>query len=130
MGAGGAAHSVAVALAARGACRILISDLIPEMADELVGRINKRIRKCARVVAGSEAEIRAAIAESGCLVNASGVGMLPHVDRSPVQKDWLKPGMAVCDLTYNPWKTQLLLDAEAKMCSIFNGLGMVINQGK
>jgi shikimate 5-dehydrogenase len=71
------------------------------MADELVGRINKRIRKCARVVAGSEAEIRAAIAESGCLVNASGVGMLPHVDRSPVQKDWLKPGMAVCDLTYN-----------------------------
>jgi shikimate dehydrogenase len=129
LGAGGAAHSVAVALAVRGAYRILISDLIPETADELVQRINKRIRKCARAVVGSEAEIKAAIAESGCLINASGVGMLPHTDRSPVQKDWLKPGMTVCDLTYNPWKTQLLLDAEARMCPILNGLGMVINQG-
>jgi shikimate dehydrogenase len=35
----------------------------------------------------------------------------------------------VYDITYNPLKTRLLLDAEEVGCKTMNGIGMVINQG-
>ena len=33
------------------------------------------------------------------------------------------------DVIYNPLKTKLLRDAEAKGCKIFSGLEMFVNQG-
>ena len=129
IGAGGAARAVAITLAFQGASQVLISDLYPELAQELADHINRNIRPCGAAVEGSEEGFRAAIAACDCLINASGVGMYPHPERTPVDKSWLNPGMAVCDLTYNPDKTRLLLDAQELGCPTLNGLGMLINQG-
>ncbi len=128
LGAGGAARAVAVTLAFQGAGNLLIADLYPEAAEGLAQHINESIRSCAQTVPYDETGVRRAIAACDCIINASGVGMHPHTDRTPIDKQWLKSGTTVCDFTYNPEKTQFLLDAEAIGCPILNGLGMFVGQ--
>jgi len=55
--------------------------------------------------------------------------MYPKLEATPVEKSVLYKELFVCDITYNPLKTRLLLDAEDIGCQIMNGIGMVINQG-
>lgn len=54
--------------------------------------------------------------------------MYPRVEETPIKKEYLHKETLVCDLTYNPFKTKLLVDAEEMGCKIMNGVGMVINQ--
>lgn len=63
------------------------------------------------------------------LVNTTSVGMHPKVDEMPVPADFLDPGMAVSDIVYNPAKTKLLAEAEARGCTVHGGLGMFVYQG-
>ena len=63
------------------------------------------------------------------LVNTTSVGMHPKVDEMPVPADFLEPGMAVSDIVYNPAKTKLLAEAEARGCTVHGGLGMFVYQG-
>jgi 3-dehydroquinate dehydratase/shikimate dehydrogenase len=63
------------------------------------------------------------------LINTTPVGMYPNVDKSPVPDSFLKEGMIVFDAVYNPLKTRLLKEAEAKGCIIIPGVEMFINQG-
>ncbi len=63
------------------------------------------------------------------LVNATPVGLYPHIEDSPLQADALLPvGMVVYDLVYNPIETQLLQTARAQGNQAVNGLGMLVNQ--
>jgi len=62
-------------------------------------------------------------------INTTPVGMYPDVDRSPVPDSLLKEGMIVFDAVYNPIKTRLLKEAEAKGCITIPGVEMFINQG-
>jgi len=128
-GAGGASRAICSTLAHRGANQLVIIDKFDNMSEGLVSDINSRIRKCARFVPFEGAPLDELIAESHVLVNASGVGMYPHTERSPVKKELLCRDLFVVDITYNPVKTRLLLDAEEVGCRIMNGVGMVINQG-
>ena len=41
----------------------------------------------------------------------------------------LQPGMVVADVVFNPPRTRLLLEAEARGCRALDGLGMLVNQG-
>ncbi len=43
--------------------------------------------------------------------------------------DGLTPDTVVTDLVYNPLKTNLLEQAEAKGCTVVDGLGMLLHQG-
>ncbi len=63
------------------------------------------------------------------LINTTPVGMYPNVDKSPVPDSLLKKGMIVFDAVYNPLKTRLLKEAEAKGCITVQGVEMFINQG-
>ena len=128
-GAGGAARAVASTLAFKGAKKLYITDMFDAASTSLVNDINSKIAPCAEKVAFDEALIVAAVATSNVVINASGVGMYPHLGETPLAKEHLRKDMFVADLTYNPDKTQLLLDAEAAGCKIMNGIGMVINQG-
>lgn len=130
LGAGGAARAVAVTLAFEGAESIVLTDLYPNLAEELAQHLNINIRPCASTIpTGDQEALKAAIESCDCIINASGVGMYPHPERTPVDKELLRPELLVCDLTYNPEKTQLLLDAESIGCTILNGLGMLLGQG-
>ncbi len=128
-GAGGASRALSSTLAYQGAKKLYIIDKFDEASTSLVKDINGKIRKCAEFIAFDNAPIGQLIKESNILVNASGIGMYPHVEKTPLKKELLHKDLFVCDITYNPAKTRLLLDAEEAGCRIMNGIGMAINQG-
>ena len=125
-GVGGASRSLCFDCAERGIRRIyLCSRHENTLASELIAK------------AGIEAiwipqytdAVPDYIAQSDILVNASGVGMEPHLGETPVDSSVLRPDLFVCDLAYNPPATRLLLDAEQAGCRTMNGLKMVAYQG-
>ena len=128
-GAGGASRALSATLAHQGVKRLYIIDKIDQASTSLVDDINRKIRECAEFIAFDNAPVRQLLLKSNVLVNASGVGMYPHLENTPVDKKFLYKDLFVYDITYNPLKTRLLLDAEEAGCKTMNGIGMVINQG-
>lgn len=64
------------------------------------------------------------------LVNATPVGMYPNNGESLVALDTLPHLRCVLDMVYNPCRTKLLLDAEARGIRCENGLSMLVGQAK
>ncbi len=127
-GAGGAARAVATTLASEGVARIHITDVVEAAARALVDDIN-RFSDVA-VYVPFDSQPHRLLDQVDVLVNASGMGMGAHLGESPVPKAALHPRLHVCDLAYNPARTQLLLDAEARGCAgVLNGLEMSVIQG-
>ena len=67
-------------------------------------------------------------ADAAVLVNTTPVGMYPNVGVSPVDLDVLPNLRAVLDVVYNPARTQLILDAEARGIPCASGLYMLVGQ--
>jgi shikimate dehydrogenase len=63
------------------------------------------------------------------LINTTPIGMYPETDATPIPKKDLSKEMVVMDIVYNPLKTRLLKEAEAKACRTINGLSMFVFQG-
>jgi shikimate dehydrogenase len=64
------------------------------------------------------------------VINATSIGLFPEVDaRVPLDTRSLTPGMIVCDVIPNPPRTRLVREAEARGCTVLDGLGMLVNQG-
>jgi shikimate dehydrogenase len=63
------------------------------------------------------------------LINATSVGMVPHIDKSPLPEGIVTRFRVVMDIVYAPMKTRLLQEAEANGCTIINGLEMLLYQG-
>lgn len=68
--------------------------------------------------------------DAAVLVNATPVGMYPNTGISPVDLSLFPHLEGVLDLIYNPARTQLLLDAEARGIPTENGLWMLVAQAK
>lgn len=70
---------------------------------------------------------------SGCidlLVNTTPVGLKGFLEHdTPIAADLLGKDTWIYDLVYNPIKTVLLRNAQAKGSKVLNGLGMLIHQG-
>ena len=121
LGAGGAARAVVYALRSAG-CEVVVAARRLEQARELAGQFAgvQAIELCAQGLAGRATEL---------VVNATPVGMFPHVDQCP----W-PPGLplpreaAVYDLIYNPRETSLMTIARAAGLQAAGGLGMLIEQ--
>ncbi|MEO6906503.1 MAG: shikimate dehydrogenase, partial [Abditibacteriaceae bacterium] len=67
--------------------------------------------------------------ECDILVNATSMGMSPHVDGIPLNSNSLKrlpSHAAVYDIVYNPLETRLLKSARDKKLRTVDGLGMLI----
>ena len=63
------------------------------------------------------------------VVNATSVGLAPDTEaRLGIDLDSLRPGMVVADVIPNPPRTWLIRDAEARGCTVLDGLGMLVNQ--
>ena len=128
-GAGGASRALCTALASRGAKMLYVIDQLDQASKSLVQDLNRRVRQCAQAVPFAGAPVGDLLDQSDVLVNASGVGMFPHTDETPVDKRHLRKGLLVCDLTYNPPQTRLLAEAQQAGCRTMNGVGMAIHQG-
>ena len=68
--------------------------------------------------------------DAAVIVNATPVGMYPQTGLSPVDLSLFPQLEGVLDIIYNPARTQLLLDAEARGLVTVNGLLMLVAQAK
>lgn len=116
-GAGGAARAVAFALAQGGA------------HVSVCARRMERARSLARAVGGEAIERHRLRRESfEGIVNATAVGMHPHVNRSPLEAAELNCRI-VFDLIYRPLETRLRQLARRRGIETVGGLEMFLAQG-
>ena len=135
LGAGGAATAIAVQTALDGASELHLFNWDDEFyanAELTQKKITEAVPGC-RVTVGKleDAEaLKAAIAESTILVNATRVGMPPLDGQSLIPTEFLRKDLIVADTVYNPRETKLILDAQAAGCkAAIGGIGMLLWQG-
>jgi shikimate dehydrogenase len=127
-GAGGAARAIAVETALAGTASITIVNRDLARGAELVALVNERTPARAELVAWDGAYT--VPAGTDIVVNATSIGLFPDVDAQlDLDLDSLRPGMVVADVIPNPPRTRLIRDAEARGCTVLDGLGMLVNQG-
>lgn len=66
--------------------------------------------------------------DAAVIINATPVGMYPNNENRPVDIDCFPCLEGVADVIYNPLKTRLLSDAQAKGIKTTNGLYMLVKQ--
>lgn len=127
-GAGGAARAIGVELALAGAAEITVVNRSEARAAPLVALLRARTSAAAALVIWDRTF--AISPATDIVVNATSIGLFPDIDgRLDIDFDTLKPPMVVADVIANPPRTHLIREAEARGCSVIDGLGMLINQG-
>src|SRR3989344_4696994 len=116
LGAGGSARALAYGLKEEDA-KIIILNRTVEKAKSLVNRFDCNY--------GSLNDLKNI--DYDILVNTTSVGMYPDVNNFLISPNLIKRGSIVFDIVFNPFKTQLLQDAERKGCAIIAGFEMLIN---
>jgi len=132
IGAGGVAHAIAICCGLNGAASISLTDIVPEKALALSGKIKVAVPdiEVNLVAPGSDALMQAL--EKACVVvNATPLGMKQD-DPLPLTQDQigLVPKHAVIfDAVYHIKGTQLCLAAEKRDMTYIGGLDMLLYQG-
>ncbi len=116
LGAGGTARAVVFGLLARGA-HVHVLNRHPERARLLASELGAQ-------ASGSLADL--AHTPHDVLVNTTSVGL--RDDASPVDAGALRAGTVVMDAVYEPLRTRLLRDAEARGARTLSGKWMLIHQ--
>jgi len=129
LGSGGAARAIAFSLAttARPATLCLLGVIEPELralTRDLVRRTGVKAT-CALL---EPKTLAARLADSQVLIHCTPVGMHPNTKESAVPAALLHRELAVMDIVYNPLKTKLLADAEARGLTTISGVEMFVNQ--
>ncbi|MCI6271631.1 MAG: shikimate dehydrogenase [Erysipelotrichaceae bacterium] len=65
-----------------------------------------------------------------CLINTTPVGMYPNIDENIVDLNTLKNLEIVIDIVYNPFNTQLIVNAKEKGIKAIGGIEMLVAQAK
>ncbi|MFW6107522.1 MAG: shikimate dehydrogenase [bacterium] len=117
LGAGGAARAIAFGLAERG-CQVTIANRTHERGIQLAADVG-----CQAVPLEDLGSV-----DYDILVNATSVGMHPHVGDTPIAADLLRPEALVFDSVYNPAHTRLLREARAAGCRTVDGIEMFVRQ--
>lgn len=118
IGAGGAARALAFGLQQAGV-RVTVVNRGRERGEKLASDLG-----CSYMPLESVGRLAPDI-----LINTTPVGMSPDTGRMPVSANCLKPGMVVMDAIYNPVRTRLLAEAEARGCRVVDGVAMFVYQG-
>ena len=127
-GAGGAARAIGVELALAGAATVTVVNRSRKRGQELVRLLKEHTPAETELVVWDGAY--GVPANTHIIVNATSIGLFPNVQaRLDIDLDSLKPGIVVADIIPNPPTTRLLRDAQARGCTVIDGLGMLVNQG-
>lgn len=129
LGSGGAARAIAFSLAdkAQPASLTVLGVIVPEMkalTRDLVRKTGVKAT-CATL---EPKTLATRIAETHVLIHCTPIGMHPNVNDSVVPATLLHRNLAVMDIVYNPIKTKLLKDAEARGLKAVSGVDMFVNQ--
>jgi len=118
LGAGGAARAVAFALAQAGATVCVLA------------RRKEKSAALARAIGGETTDRRRLAHEFfDAIVNATPVGMHPHVHRSPLEARELNCRL-LFDTIYRPERTRLMQLAARRGIEVVSGIEMFIAQGR
>jgi shikimate dehydrogenase len=129
LGSGGAARAIAFSLAqGERLAGLTIMGILADQVAELIQDIKAKSGFKADGGLIEKKGLKESMREADVLINCSPVGMYPHIEESPVEKDCLKKDMIVFDIVYNPLRTRLLRDAEEKGCKTVPGIEMFLNQ--
>ncbi len=126
-GAGGAARAIAVELGLAGAAKITIVNRSETHGTSLVLLLQEKLHLNAQLVVwhGDCAVPHG----TDIVINATSIGLYDAEARLAIDVRSLQPAMVVADVVFNPPRTALLRDAEARGCRTIDGLGMLVNQG-
>ncbi|MDD7265900.1 MAG: shikimate dehydrogenase [Subdoligranulum sp.] len=125
-GAGGVGRAMCSVLAYYGVKKLYITDYFDAAAQSLVDDINKNFAPGAEFVAFKDFS---KVGECNMVMNASGIGMAPHLGETPLPEEYVRKDVYYFDACYNPDKTQFLLNAEKAGAKFLNGLSMSLYQG-
>ena len=128
LGAGGAARAIGVEVALAGLTKITVVNRDETRGNALVKLLNERTLAAAEYLKwDGEYTVPSG---TDVVVNATSVGLYPDIDaRIGLNIDSLSSSMVVADVIPNPLETNFVKDAQAKGCTVINGLGMLVNQG-
>ncbi len=129
LGAGGAARAVVYALLTEfRPTRLTIVARTPARGEALAADFAAYdTRRALQVMAPDEAA--PAVRSARLIVNATPVGMHPHVEASPwPHAEDFGPEQIIYDLVYNPVRTRLLREAATRGATTIDGLTMLIGQ--
>ncbi|WP_208347149.1 shikimate dehydrogenase [Pseudaestuariivita rosea] len=121
LGAGGAARAVVFALLENGAEKVFVVNRTRIRAEHLKEDLGAGIE----VIDWDQ--ISAFVPVSDLVVNTTSLGMKGQMDLD-IDLVGLRPWALVTDIVYNPLKTSLLRQAEAKGNTVIDGLGMLLHQ--
>jgi shikimate dehydrogenase len=129
---GGAGRAVAFQCAEEGCARLALANRTREKAEALAAELGALAggtpARDTYPCGTSEAELRAALAESDLVVNSTPLGMSGG-GAGVVPTAWIAPYHLVYDMVYNPPQTPLLAEAAARGARTGNGLSMLVHQG-
>lgn len=127
LGSGGAARAVAVELALAGARSIAVVNRTEDRGRELVDTLRSKTSAASEFVLWrGDYSIPADV---DVFINATSIGLYDPEARIALDLNSLRPGLVVADVVFSPPRTRLLRDAEARGCTVVDGLGMLVNQG-
>jgi shikimate dehydrogenase len=129
IGAGGAARSIAWAMARKGMLKAYFLDIDHEQAESMATFITSQCSVPASAALMTPENFADICPQIDMLINCSPVGMLPGIDEAPVENlELLNHDTIVCDIIYNPRRTKLLRMAQSRGLKTIDGWPMFINQ--
>ncbi len=134
-GAGGAARAIGVEMALAGASHATVVNRTAARGQELADLLNGQVRDATSGTFGANfvpwTGAYDVPAGTDIVVNATSIGLYPDIDaRVALNIDTLTPSMIVADVIPNPPHTHLIRDAAARGCTVIDGLGMLVGQGR
>jgi len=129
LGSGGVARAITFSLVMRGEVkRLQMLGIIKEEMNILIEDLRKTGGSDIQGTLLQEDILQKTLSASDILINCTPIGMYPKIKESPVPSSFLRPGLLVFDVVYNPPQTTLLKDAQKANCMTISGLEMFINQ--
>jgi shikimate dehydrogenase len=126
-GAGGAARAIAVELGLAGAAKLTVVNRSEIHGTDLVLLLQEKLSLNAQLVVWhGDYSVPSG---TDVVINATSIGLYDAEARLAIDVRSIQPAMLVCDVVFNPPRTALLRDAEARGCKTIDGLGMLVNQG-
>lgn len=134
IGAGGAATAIIVQAALDGVKEITVYNRKDEFYEKIKEKLAFISKNTDCLISlkdlADEQTLAKDVAESSLLLNATGVGMKPLENQTPIQDfSIIRPDLAVCDVIYTPKETEFLKQARLRGAKTNNGLGMLLYQG-
>lgn len=128
LGAGGAGRAIAVECALAGARQVLICNGSPQRGEELAALVRERTPAQSAYIPWRGT--LAVPAGTDILVNATPIGLYPHVEERPdIDYSGITPEMLVTDVVFNDPNTLFLQEAARRGARTVDGLGMLACQG-